>query len=407
MHSLPHRYSCRGWVNRYRRVTKGIAVTRFHGMNKAVSIAIFMSLALFADLRIFAAKPLVFSSEMGAKASTPGETDQVADDNNGSKKGEIAKPSPIPIEKDQADSKPGDAKENELKEPRSSPSDQARNENSGQKSNDQEVREQNEMGRVELDEKKTENAHLQVEVAGPAKIKTVLRLYGKIAMNEDAVANVSPRFPGLVKTVSVRLGDRVEKGQVLAVVESNDSLRNYQVTSEIAGIIIKKEVTIGEVVRDDKPIFTVADLSTVWIDFSVFSQDFERVKPGQIVRITYAANVSPITGKISYIAPIGSENTQSLLARAVAANSEGVLRPGLFVMGDLETDEVEVPVAVRPAAIQTLNERTAIFVMEGKAFEAMEVRLGARDDSNVQVVSGLNAGDSYVAANSFLLKAEL
>jgi len=376
-------------------------------MNKAVSIAIFMSLALFADLRIFAPKPLVFSSEMGAKASTPGETDQVADDNNGSKKGEIAEPSPIPIEKDQTHSKPGDAKENELKEPRSSPSDQARNENSGQKSNDQEVREQNEMGRVELDEKKTENAHLQVEVAGPAKIKTVLRLYGKIAMNEDAVANVSPRFPGLVKTVSVRLGDRVEKGQVLAVVESNDSLRNYQVTSEIAGTIIKKEVTIGEVVRDDKPIFTVADLSTVWIDFSVFPQDFERVKPGQIVRITYAANVRPITGKISYIAPIGSENTQSLLARAVAANSEGVLRPGLFVMGDLETDEVEVPVAVRPAAIQTLNERTAIFVMEGKAFEAREVRLGARDDSNVQVVSGLNAGDSYVAANSFLLKAEL
>jgi cobalt-zinc-cadmium efflux system membrane fusion protein len=376
-------------------------------MNKAVSIAIFMSLALFADRRIFAAKPLVFSSEMAAKASTPGETDEVVDDNKGSKKGEIAEPSPTSIEKDQTDSKPGDAKENELKEPRSSPSDQARNENSGQKSNDQEVREQNEMGRVELDEKKTENAHLQVEVAGPAKIKTVLRLYGKIAMNEDAVANVSPRFPGLVKTVSVRLGDRVEKGQVLAVVESNDSLRNYQVTSEIAGIIIKKEVTIGEVVRDDKPIFTVADLSTVWIDFSVFSQDFEQVKPGQIVRITYAANVRPITGKISYIAPIGSENTQSLLARAVAANSEGVLRPGLFVMGDLETDEVEVPVAVRPAAIQTLNERTAIFVMEGKAFEAREVRLGARDDSNVQVVSGLNAGDSYVAANSFLLKAEL
>ena len=374
-------------------------------MNKPVSIAIFMSLALLADRRIFAAKPLVFSSEMAGKNPTPGDRDEVADDNKGSKKGEI--PEARPIEKDQTDSKPSDAKENELKEPRSSPSDQDGNENSGQKGNDQDVSEPNEMGRIELDEKKTENAHLQVEVAGPAKIKTVLRLYGKIAMNEDAVANVSPRFPGLVKSVSVRLGDRVEKGQVLAVVESNDSLRNYQVTSEIAGTIIKKEVTIGEVVRDDKPIFTVADLSTVWIDFSVFPQDFEQVKLGQIVRITYAANVKPIAGKISYIAPIGSENTQSLLARAVAANAEGVLRPGLFVMGDLETDEVEVPVAVRPSAIQTLNDKTTIFVMEGKAFEAREVRLGARDDRNVQVVSGLNAGDSYVAANSFLLKAEL
>ena len=294
-----------------------------------------------------------------------------------------------------------------VKEPRSSPSNQDRNENGGKKNNDKDAKEPNEVGRVDLNEKQTENANLEVEVAGPAKIKTILQLYGKITLNEDTVANVSPRFPGVVKSVSVRLGDRVEKGQVLAVVESNDSFRDYQVTSEISGTIIKKEVTIGEVVRDDKPIFTVADLSTVWIDFSVFPQDFERVKRGQIVRIAYAANVKPITGQISYIAPIGSENTQSLLARAVAANSEGVLRPGLFVTAELQIDEVEVPVAVRPAAIQSLNEKTVVFVAEGSAFEAREVELGSQDDSNVQVVSGLNAGDRYVAANSFLLKAEL
>lgn len=376
-------------------------------MNKPISIAIFISLALFADCRILAAKPQAFSSEMAGKAPTPDDKDKDQDDDKGSKKSKIEEPSPSPIDKDQTESKQNEAKENELKEPPSSPSGQDQQEHGETKSNEKDVKEPNEMGRVELDEKKTENAHLEVEVAGPAKIKAVLRLYGKIAMNEDAVANVSPRFPGLVKAVSARLGDRVEKGQVLAVVESNDSLRNYQVTSEIAGTIIKKEVTIGEVVRDDKPIFTVADLSTVWIDFSVFPQDFEQLKRGQIVRITYAANVKPITGKISYIAPIGSENTQSLLARAVASNSEGVLRPGLFVMGDLETDEVEVPVAVRPAAIQTLNEKTAIFVREGKAFEAREVKLGARDDNHVQVISGLNPGDRYVAANSFLLKAEL
>src|SRR5258708_20450543 len=295
MHSLPGRWSCRGWVNRYRRATKGIAVARFHRMNRPVSIAIFISLALFADRRIFAAKPLVFSSEMAGKAPTPDDRDKDEDDDPGGKKSKIAEPIPTPIDHGQTESTPNDAKENELKEPRSSPSNQDQNENGRKKSNDQDVKEPNEMGRVELDAKKTENAHLEVEVAGPAKIKTVLRLYGKIAMNEETVANVSPRFPGLVKSVSVRLGDRVEKGQVLAVVESNDSLRNYQITSEIAGTIIKKEVTIGEVVRDDKPIFTVADLSTVWIDFSVFPQVFERVKRAQIVPITYPPNLHPIT----------------------------------------------------------------------------------------------------------------
>jgi membrane fusion protein, heavy metal efflux system len=278
---------------------------------------------------------------------------------------------------------------------------------SAQDDKDKNVIESNELGRIELDQKQTERAQFGVEVAGPAKIRASVPLYGKIAMNEDTVANVSPRFPGVVKAVSVRLGDRVQKGDVLAIVESNDSLKDYQVISAISGTIIKKDVTVGEAIRDDKLIFTVADLSAVWVDFSVFPQDFDRVRQGQTVRIIYAANVKPIAGRITYIAPIGSENTQSLLARAVAPNSAGLLRPGLFVTGELETDEVEVPIAVRPSAIQTLNEKTVVFVPEGNAFEAREVKLGARDNNLVQVLSGLNAGDRYVSVNSFLLKAEL
>jgi cobalt-zinc-cadmium efflux system membrane fusion protein len=367
-----------------------------------LSTAVLMALALSANGQMVTAESPPHLVEIAGKA--PVTKDNAEDEEGGSKNDEPRGSSPAQVRKDQAEGKENHLQENELTRP--SPNDKEDNEQAENKKADH-VKEPNEMGRIELDEKQAENAHLEVGVAGPAKIQSVIRLYGKIAMNEDAVANISPRFPGLVKAVSVRLGDRVEKGQALSVVESNDSLRNYQVTSEIAGTIIKKEVTIGEVVRDDKPIFAVADLSTVWIDFSVFPQDFERVRLGQTVRITYATNVKPVSGKISYISPTGSENTQSLLARAVAQNLEGLLRPGLFVMGDLETDEVEVPIAVRPDAIQTLNEKTAIFVVEGKAFEAREVKLGARDRNHVQVLSGVNAGDHYVSTNSFLLKAEL
>jgi membrane fusion protein, heavy metal efflux system len=372
-------------------------------MSKPISIVILLCLALFADRRAFTANAPLCSSEIAAKAPNPDDGDKQEDDEKRSTKNKTEEPTSTG--KDRVESKEDNLKEDALKAPSSNSDSQNKQESGEKKSN--EGKELNEMGRIELDKKKTENARLQVEVAGSAKIKLVLPLYGKIGMNEDAVANVSPRFPGVVKAVSVRLGDKVHKGQVLAVVESNDSLRNYQITSEISGTIIKKDVTIGEVVRDDKPIFTVADLSTVWIDFGVFPQDFDRVKQGQTVNIIYAANVKPIIGQISYIAPIGSENTQSLLARAVAQNTDGLLRPGLFVMGDLETEEVEVPIAVRPAAIQTWNEKTVVFAVEGKAFEAREVKLGMRDDNYVQVLFGLNAGDRYVAANSFLLKAEL
>jgi cobalt-zinc-cadmium efflux system membrane fusion protein len=377
-------------------------------MNKQIlSIAILIGVALFPDRRVLGAKPARSTCEIALNdpCSTPNDKDKDEDDEKGRKKNQVKEPTATPINGEQGEGEKKDAKENPVNQPTDSPNGQFKGEERNSKEND--VKEPNEVGHVQLDEKQTQNANLDVEIAGPAKIKTTLQCYGKIAMNEDAVANVSPRFPGVVKAVSVRLGDRVQKGEVLAVVESNDSLRNYQVISEISGAIIKKEVTVGEVVRDDKPIFTVADLSTVWIDLSVFPQDFKHLKQGRMVRISYVGNIKPITGKIIYIAPFGSENTQSMLARAEAQNPEGFLRPGLFVTADLEVDEVEVPVAVRSTAIQSLKEKAVVFVAEGGAFEAREVQLGARDDSNVQVVSGLNAGDHYVAANSFLLKAEV
>ena len=264
----------------------------------------------------------------------------------------------------------------------------------------------NEVGRVELNEKQAKNANLDVEAAGPAKINVTLQLSGKITFNQDAIANVSARYPGIVKAVYKGLGDRVQKGEALALIESSESLRGYQVNSDISGTIVKKEVTIGELARDDKPIFMVADLGTVWVDFSVFPRDFKRLKPGQVVQINYADNLST-RSKISYIAPFGSENTQSMLARAVVPNPDGLLRPGLFVTGELFVEEVEAPVAVRPSAIQNVNEKTVVFTAEGLVFEARQVELGTNDGNYVQVLSGLNAGDRYVAGNSFLLKAEL
>jgi len=272
--------------------------------------------------------------------------------------------------------------------------------------NSREGLEPNEVGRVELSERQAKNAKLDVEVAGPAKINVSLELSGKITFNEDAIANVSARYPGVVKAVYKGLGDRVQKGEALALIESSESLRDYQVNSDISGTIVKKEVTIGELARDDKPIFMVADLSTVWVDFSVFPRDFKRLKPGQVVQINCADNLST-RSKISYIAPFGSENTQSMLARAVVPNPDGLLRPGLFVTGELFVEEIEAPVAVRPSAIQNVNEKTVVFTAEGLVFDAREVVLGTNDGSYVQVLSGLKAGARYVAGNSFLLKAEL
>lgn len=264
-----------------------------------------------------------------------------------------------------------------------------------------------EEGHVALTPEARKNANLKIEDAGTAKIQTLLSLYGKIASNEETMAHVQPRFPGVVKDVKKRLGEPVQKGELLAVVESNESLRTYEIKSEVTGTVIQKDITLGEFVKNEDTVYTIADLTTVWVDLAVFRQDFRKLQLGQSVEIHPGAGTDAIQAKVGYISPFGTEGTQTMLARCIVPNPAGDLRPGLFVTAEIATGETEAPVAVKLAAIQTLNEKPVVFVAENDSFEAREVELGARDNVYVEVLSGLLPGDKYVSENSFILKAEI
>lgn len=267
--------------------------------------------------------------------------------------------------------------------------------------------EEKEAPKVKLSPEARKNANLKIEEAEAAKVKALLPLYGKIVANEEALTHVQPRFPGIVKEVHKRLGDHVEKGDVVAVVENNDSLRPYEIKSQISGTVIKKDIALGEFVKNEDTIFSIADLSSVWVDLSVFRQDFARLQTGQSAWIHLGEETEAIGCKVSYISPFGTEGTQTMLARCVAPNPKGDLRPGLFVSAEVATGETDAPVTVRLAALQTIKEKTVVFVEDGDVFVAREVELGARDTQRVEVLSGLLPGEKYVSENSFILKAEL
>jgi cobalt-zinc-cadmium efflux system membrane fusion protein len=266
-------------------------------------------------------------------------------------------------------------------------------------------------GRVELTTEQLANAHLTIEDASPATIETLVSVYGKVAANEETLARVAPRFPGIVKTVRKRLGDNVARGEVLAQIESNESLKTYDVTSELGGTVIEKDITLGELVKDDKAIFTIANLETVWIDLSIFRRDFGALAVGSRVEFHagegHVAGERHIQAKVDYISPFGSEGSQTMLARCVVPNPDGILRPGLYVDGEVVTGEVQAPVTVKNSAIQEIEGKIVVFIREGEAFEARAVKLGVKDNLRVQVTGGVAAGEKYVAENSFILKAEL
>ena len=262
-------------------------------------------------------------------------------------------------------------------------------------------------GRVEIAAEAAKRAAIGVETAGPATLHTKLELNGKIRTNEEETSHVRPRYAGVVKSVRKKLGDEVKRGDVLAVVESNDSLQSYDIKSEIDGTVIAKEVTLGEFVSGQKAIFTVANLGIVWADFNVYRKDFPLLRVGQKVEINGGPGVETTEATISYISPFGEENSQTMLARALVSNASGDWRPGIFVRGDVIIEVAEVPVAVRPSALQTFREWDSVFLNVGDIFEVAPVEIGRRDREWVEIKSGLKAGARYATENSYIIKADI
>jgi len=260
--------------------------------------------------------------------------------------------------------------------------------------------------RVTLAPEQLEAAGIALATAEPVVIREHVVLNGRIAPNEDALAHVMPRFPGVVRAVHKRLGDTVARGDLLATIESNESLQPFDLRAPLAGTVIAKDVSPGEFASTERELFRITDLGTVWVDLDVYRRDFGRLRPGQPVRIDAGDGSPPGESTLAYLSPIGSLNTQTLLARAVLPNPDRSWRPGLFVTADVEVGASGVPVAVAIDALQRLRDWDVVFLAAGDVFEARPVELGRRDATHVEIVSGLAAGQRYVAAGSFILKAE-
>jgi cobalt-zinc-cadmium efflux system membrane fusion protein len=261
--------------------------------------------------------------------------------------------------------------------------------------------------RVELSPEIAKLSGVVVETVGPAKLKGTLKVNGRIVPNEEQMKHVVPRYPGVLKAVRKKLGDQVSKDELLAVVESNESLQRYEVKSDLAGTIIEKHAVSGEFVSAGEAIYVVANLSNVWVDLNIYRQDAARVKAGQTVVIDGGDGLHKDQGTIAYISPFGAANTQTLLARVVLPNADGDWRPGLFVTGEILLEEIEVPVAVKASAVQSFRDWTVLFVNEGNFYEPIVIEPGRRDGEWVEIVAGLKPGLRYVAANSFIIKADI
>jgi cobalt-zinc-cadmium efflux system membrane fusion protein len=337
---------------------------------------------------------------------------------------------------------------------------------------------------VKLNDSVLKEYGVQTGIAGTGKIKVHKVIPAEIAFNADKLAHIVPRVPGVVCEVRKNVGENVNVGDVLAVIESreladikagylgacekltlseasfkreetlwqkkitaeqeyldarrtladarielraseqklhalgfseqylkelpnlpDESFIKYEITSPINGTIVGKHIVLGEVLKEESSPFVVADLGSVWVNLNIHQKDLPDIRTGQPVTIT--AGKLQTQSVIAYISSTVHEETRTTLARVEIPNRDRLWHPGLFATASVVIDDVDVPVCVPKESVIMLDAKDCIFIGTDKGFEPQAVTLGRANDVNVEIVSGLNPGQTYVTQGAFILKSEL
>ena len=183
------------------------------------------------------------------------------------------------------------------------------------------------------------------------------------------------------------------------------------IAAPISGTVIERTATQGEVVGPEKTIFTVADLSSLWVIIDLYEKDLGRVREGTPVKVATAAYAEKtFKGVISHVGDMMDEKTRTVKARVEVENGNRLLKPGMFatVSIDVKGSQAEKAFLVPDEAMLMDGEERFVFIMTGpETFEKREIRPGRVFGRNVEIVEGLAVGDKVAITGAFILKSEL
>ena len=323
-------------------------------------------------------------------------------------------------------------------------------------------------------------------VAASGLLRSSTSFPGEVKVNEDQFAHIVPRIGGVVEQVNYSEGDEINKGDVLAILDSQEladiksnfladseraeiarvnferekslfeqeitseseylearknlseadislrssrqklltlgfneeyiaslpkqpahSLVHFEIISPISGTILERKISQGEYIRGDYDAFEIANLSLVWVDLDIYQEDLDRVSEGQKVYVSSTQDRVNQEGSIRFVKPVIGEDTRTALARVVLQNKNSRWRPGMFITGNVTTEEVMIDVLVEATAIITFGGNDVIFVEQEGGYTPQVVTIGRQNSSHKEVLTGLKVGQKYVTSGVFSLKAEL
>jgi cobalt-zinc-cadmium efflux system membrane fusion protein len=360
----------------------------------------------------------------------------------------------------------------------------------------QEEHKKEEPGLILLKPEAVEKAGIRVEAVSLRPFKVEYTFPAKVSVNETRLAHVGPRISGRAVEVYANLGDYVEKGRALVIIDSTEigeaqsqylkARTNFEIAEKsyarakiilegkvistgefqrregeylsaktelkatedrlhllgmteeeivsigkghtinskvaiytpLSGTVIERHLTLGEVVEPIKPLFTIADLSNLWVIADIPERDIAKIKKGQGVGVIVSAYPEKVfRGKVSYISETIDPETRTVKVRAEVANppappfakggTGGLLKPEMFATVRIATAEKENILAIPESAVQREGDKTIVFAVKGEnVFEKRVVSLGPETNGFHQVLSGLEKGERIVTKGAFTLKSE-
>jgi membrane fusion protein, heavy metal efflux system len=211
-----------------------------------------------------------------------------------------------------------------------------------------------------------------------------------------------------VQKETVHLADllRMPESEVTHVDETTEQA---PILAPIDGQVVDRKITLGSVVEPGQELFTVSDLSSVWMTASVNEADISKVRVGSRISARTAAYPDQaFQGRVTYIAAGLDPQTRTLPVRILLPNTERKLHPGMFADAELVEGSSRKSVFIPEEAIQDLNGGSVVFARKGDtSFEPQPIEISNRLNGRAEIRAGLNEGDTIVTRGSFIVKSEL
>ena len=199
----------------------------------------------------------------------------------------------------------------------------------------------------------------------------------------------------------------VKESQIAELEKAGKPNIRLPVYTPLSGVVIEKLVQEGQYVNQGEVLFTIADLSKVWVEIDVFENEVPYVKVGQQVEIRSSGDSHVAArGRISFVYPFHDPKTHTVRARVELANSGGRLKPDMFVNAVIRVPLV-TGIAVPVTAIIDTGTRQVVWVESSPGmFEPRDVKVGERVDDRMQILSGLKPGDNVAVSGGYLIDSE-